>query len=697
MHAFASRCVLLFFIIAVALNPAVTQAQESASEAQQEPVLEVEEIVVSTTRLPSVEESIYAVPSKVTIITAEEIEQSGAKTVQEAIQQATGIIMYDQVGNAFGQKIDLRGFNGDPVTTTSVFVDGVLANEPDFNTVNFDLIPIESIERIEILPGASATYGKNALGGVINIITKRGGKRHQLTQETSFGSFHRERYTTSASGPIGKVDYWAAFTREIEDGFRDESDARISRFFGKLGYRPTDRTDLTLSYTYVKSRILQAGTLRLDQAAVNRNQNTSPGDFFDNENNVLRFTGRQELPFGFSLNSNAFYRRLGQEQFTNSGGGFTADSLNQTESRGGVLQVTHEWTLLSSRNVLVLGGEYTRNDFSTRSLDFGSPGLTSKDEDILALFAQDTFNVTSHLTLSGGIRYDHDQIGFTDNLSPSNNASRRFSRVTPRAGLTYSFNPRASLYFSFSEGFRTPTVDEMFTRLGSSNVNLKPVRSRGFEVGLKSGLGTWGTAELAVYQTDVRDEIFFTCTVCTFGDPAFDGFNRNIDKSRRRGFEATVKVRFSRQFDVGLNYSYTEAQFRTATTISTGGTVSVVDAGDSIPLVPKNRLSVTGNYGPIPGLTLSLSGSYVSTQFHLNDNGNAQPRLPGYFVLNGRAAYELPGPYGRFKAFLTVNNLLDKEYFSYGIFSDFSGRNVMPAPGIAVYGGLSYRFEAFPG
>ena len=86
MHAFASRCALLFFIIAVGLNPAVTQAQEPASEGQQEPVLETKEIVVSTSRLPSVEESIYAVPSKVTIITADDIERSGSKTVQEAIQ-----------------------------------------------------------------------------------------------------------------------------------------------------------------------------------------------------------------------------------------------------------------------------------------------------------------------------------------------------------------------------------------------------------------------------------------------------------------------------------------------------------------------------------------------------------------------------------------------------------------------------------
>jgi len=71
MHAFASRCVFLLFITAVNLTSAVTQAQEPASEGQQEPVLEIKEIVVSTSRLPSVEESIYAVPAKVTIITAD--------------------------------------------------------------------------------------------------------------------------------------------------------------------------------------------------------------------------------------------------------------------------------------------------------------------------------------------------------------------------------------------------------------------------------------------------------------------------------------------------------------------------------------------------------------------------------------------------------------------------------------------------
>ena len=225
------------------------------------PAESLPETVVSSTRLPAGGQvNIYDTPAKVTVITAEQIRQSGAKTVQEALQQETGIVSYDQNGNPFQTSIDLRGFSGQPFPATSVFVDGVRVNEPDTNVTNFDLIPFESIERIEIIPGSSAIYGKNALGGVINIITKRGGEQWQATAGTMFGSYHRERYAINSSGPIGKFDYMTSFTRETENGYRDESDSRISRYFGKLGFRPTDGTDLTIAYNYTKDRLLQAST-----------------------------------------------------------------------------------------------------------------------------------------------------------------------------------------------------------------------------------------------------------------------------------------------------------------------------------------------------------------------------------------------------------------------------------------------------
>ncbi len=710
MHAFASRCALLFFIIAVGLNPAVTQAQEPASEGQREPVLEIKEIVVSTSRLPSVEESIYAVPAKVTVITAEDIQQSGAKTVQEAIANATGIVTYNQVGNNFEQSIDLRGFNGLPGPSTSVFVDGVRVNQPGLNQINFDLIPVESIERIEILPGPSAIYGRNALAGVISIITKSGTDERQATVETVLGSYERQRFTVHASGPIGKWNYYANVSREIEKGYRQDSAARISTVVGNIGYQPTDETDLAVAYTYVKDRLNQAGSLPLSEAAINPRANVTPGDFFDREDNFVRFNGRAALPFGFSVNTNGFYRRLQEESFLVSqpfspGGSLpTSTNISDVESWGGVLQLTHEGAPFGLRNSLVLGGELSWTDYATDLLAGSFISRNATDEEIAGAYIQDTLYLIPQLAFTGGLRYDRDELDFKDAVTPSNNTTKVFGRLTPRAGLTYLFTPEDSVYFSYSQGFRVPNNDELFALgLFGSNPNLQAVRSSNFEFGLKSKVGTWAHLIVAVYQANIRDEILFTCILCNFS--AGDGENRNIPKSRRRGIEGTLTVKPNKYLDGAVNYTYTEAQFRSSFILGSGGSnAQTIEVGDSFALVPKNRLSVTLTAHPTQEWSLSLNGLYVSTQFLQNDESNSKERLPGYFVLSGRIAYERPVPGGRLSAFFMINNILDTQYFTSGIFANNNITGVgaleafvVPAPAITLYGGLSYRFEAFPG
>ncbi|WP_447603611.1 TonB-dependent receptor [Nitrospira sp. Nam80] len=676
--------------------------QAVPADAREDETIEAKEVVVTSTRLPDSPVNARELPAKISIITSEDIKKTGAKSIQEAVQWATGIVMYDQVGNAFQQTIDLRGFNGQPVPSTMVFVDGQRMNEPDFNTVNFDLIPLESIERIEILPGNAAIYGKNALGGVINIVTKRGAEKRQVTGETMFGSFNRERYNVTASGPIGKFDYFASFTRETENGFRDQSDARLSRFFSKIGYQPTDGTDLSISYTYVTDHLLQAGSLPLSLAAFDRKANFTPGDFDDKETNVVRFVGRQALPFGFALNVNAFYRHLNQQLFT-VGQTSISNRLTKTESKGATAQLTQESAPLGFRNQLVLGGEYQRNDFGNRlaATIIGFPGVfpnvDSTNEDSTGLYVQDTVHLTPRLILTGGARYDHDQIGFGDNITPANDGARRFNRTTARGGLTYLVTPATSVYFNYTEGFRVPTFQELFALASfGSNPNLKPVKTRNYEIGAKTALGTWGEAALGLFQIDTRDEILFTCQLCDFSFG--DGQNRNVDKTRRRGVEGTVKARLNQYLEGIINYTYTQAEYRTAFNLASTRTVEV---GDTLPQVPKHRLSLTANAHPVEGLTVSLIGLYVSTQFFLNDENNIQPRLPGYFVLNSRISYERPVPGGRLTGFLMINNMLDQKYSTSGIMAVnvLTGggaleRFVVPAPGIALYGGLSYRFEA---
>jgi len=305
---FFTFCCLLVFGFSFFCPTSFAYAAQSSSGTSDQDVQQMREYVISDTRLPALQRDSYSVPAKITVITAKDIQKLGARTIQEAMQYATGIVMYNEVGNAFEHRIDLRGFNSTPTPSISVFLDGMRVNEPSFNSINWDLIPFETIERIEIIPGPQAIFGQNSLGGTINIVTKTGAATRQVTSEVAFGSFAHSRFNVNASGPVGKFNYYLNATQESESGFRDESGGQVFRFFSKFGYRPSAQTDVNLSYTYVKDHLSQAGASPIRIAEVNPEANVTPGDFFDRETNVVRLNVRKELPFGMVFSSNGFYR-----------------------------------------------------------------------------------------------------------------------------------------------------------------------------------------------------------------------------------------------------------------------------------------------------------------------------------------------------------------------------------------------------
>ena len=280
-------------------------------------------VVVSSTRLRDVEQSASQLPGKVILVTADDIQKLGAKTIPEVLQYQTGVVLYDQVGNEFQQSFDMRGFNAQPVPNTTVFVDGVRVNEPDFNTINFDLIPIEDIERIEILPGTATVFGRNALGGVVNITTKRGrADRFHTGFDIGGGSYGRQKYSFSTDGPLPlpNFDYYFGVTRELTNGFREEfpprhAGAGITRLFTKLGYRLGETTDASLAYTRVLDSISQAGSLPASRLRVDRNENLTPGDQSQTNLHQAAFSLNQKLSAGFSAALNAFYRHNDIELF----------------------------------------------------------------------------------------------------------------------------------------------------------------------------------------------------------------------------------------------------------------------------------------------------------------------------------------------------------------------------------------------
>jgi outer membrane receptor protein involved in Fe transport len=679
------------------IAPELLWAENDRRVQDQEQVLPP--VVVTATRLKDAEEEATRIAGKATVITAQDIQKLGAKTVQEVLQYQTGVVVYDLIGNEFQSTVDLRGFNGQPVPATSVFVDGVRVNEPDFNTVNFDLIPIDDIDRIEILPGTATVFGRNALGGVINITTKRGRKdKPHFGVEAGGGSFGRQKYTFNTDGPLplSNFDYYFGVTRELTDGFRDASGGRITRLFSKLGYQLGQQSNVTLSYTHVQDHLKQASSLRLGDLRIDRKANAHPGDFFDADLHLVALNVRQKLPAGFSLAINSFLRDHDDLAFVKFQSG---DSLLRTAifSSGGTIQLTHDGAILDRKNLLTLGLESGRNrfDITNSGVFFGFRFLTKQltKEDVVGLYLSDSLNLLESLILSAGFRYDWDRFDFTDKIDASLNGTKSFHRLSPKAGLVFVPLEDLSLSFSYSEGIRTPTVSEIFAQGPfGSNPSLVPMRSQNFEVGAKGKLTSWLDASLAFFYMPVRDEISFVVT-----DPvSLIGKNENIDRTLRRGIEVSLNGRYGKLIDGFLNYTVMKATFETnflVFPLTFPAPVRQVEKGNDLPLVPRNRVGLGVNFHPLNDLTLSLLGTYVGGQFLLNDEPNQFKKLAEYFVLSSKVSFKR----GPWTGHVTVNNLSNRKYSTSGILGlepllSVTAPFLIPAPGVNVSAGLTFRY-----
>jgi outer membrane receptor protein involved in Fe transport len=396
----------------------VAWAQEKTEEKKagaKEEIVRLPTITVRGTRLLDVPLDLRRFPGQVRETTAEEIETSEAHTVPNVIKTEPGVTLYNSTGNPYEPTLDMRGFSGVGVTTTTVILDGVRVNNPDISAVDWDLIHTKDLRGIQVIPGTASVFGKNALAGVVNLQTKRGGPVPEAKIEVAGGSFGRQRYRASTGGPVGDFDYYLGFTQAFEDGFRDNSDSDVRQLFAKVGRPiPSLRTDITLSYLFVDDSLERPGSLTEDELEEDRTQSVPPGDIVERTLNQGTLNLRQELPAGFSVALNGYVRDLDQDAFDvfRAGEGrFPLEIL----TGGATVQVTHEATPFDRRNLFVAGVEYTSNDFDSRSsFQFTGfpPSLSEREtnEQVLGFFFQDSFDLIPEvLILSGGGRYDWDR------------------------------------------------------------------------------------------------------------------------------------------------------------------------------------------------------------------------------------------------------------------------------------------------
>ena len=299
------------------------------------------------------------VPGAVVVFTAEEIERSGAATLQELLGRHPGVNGYDDIGNGHQATVDLRGFNASPAPSVAVFVDGVRVNEPNFRQINFHLIPLRSVERVEIHPGPNTLFGQNALAGIIHVTTKRGGADKASAEVgAASGSNGRRDNWADIHGSLRGLDYRAAVSQEHDSGFRRNSGADIRRVLVRLGYRHEEATDTAFSYSAVNDRLQQPGALKGSELAADREQNISE---VRNESRMsfVSVEHRQAFDNGLSLALNGHIRERYEDTPMNRGRSSISRSLADMRSQGAVAQISHEGEIAGRRNLLSAGGETT--------------------------------------------------------------------------------------------------------------------------------------------------------------------------------------------------------------------------------------------------------------------------------------------------------------------------------------------------
>src|SRR5437899_886281 len=385
-------------------------------------------VVVTGVRLPTVRDLARGLAGRTAVLRAQDLDARGVRSLADALEQLPGVTTSDELGATGQLDVSLRGFQVSPVIGlpqgVTVYVDGVRANEPDAHEVNFDLLPLEDVDRVEVVYGPSVLLGRNALGAAVNLVTRRGGVPTSTEVEASAGSWDRYELKARTGARHGIWDYYVGARYEREGGWREDTHSRIGTLFAKVGL--LNRTwDATLSYSGADNEIFQAGSLPESVAAATPRRNFTGGDYFAPQAhlvilNAQRLLGRTQLAI------NAFGRSLSSEQFNANFVGADSRQRNATRVGGGAVQLSGKLPLGATALRWLAGADADYEHVAVRI--FAVPGGGSPDSLTESVrtnqvnggaFAGANLEVVPRLTATAAARYDWIRVPFEDLIDAS--------------------------------------------------------------------------------------------------------------------------------------------------------------------------------------------------------------------------------------------------------------------------------------
>lgn len=601
----------------------VKDAEPDPAENDASDAIPVGPVMVTATRA---ERAILDTAGNVTVIDREQIEQSGVRNLPDLLRRQPGLFVTNSTSNLAGYSIDARGFNngGGNGSNILVQIDGRRANEPDSDTPDWALIPLDQIESIEIVRGpVSALYGNNAVGGVINIRTRPSEGAPRMRLRGQLGRYQTGGGSLWAAGSFGPVTGSLFIDGVTSDGYRDQSAFSAENYQGSFEWNLADRVLVGARGGYHHDSREFPGTvpegLGLDRRDANPD-NAGDEGFVDSafvHGWIEAFLAEDVL-----LKIQPFYRpREDHAKFTSIAFG---DTMAESEkwSAGVDAQLQVDLPLGPLPNRFVAGFEFLHDDrtSSSDSADFTFPptcttptviATTDSERDVYAFFLQDELQVHEQVLLSAGVRFDRAELDVAASISdPGCPDAQRikpdYSIWSPRASITWRPLPELSIYGAYARGFRIPSLDESSPLVFPGFVSLPSLKaqtSHGGEIGAKFHNRRFD-AQVAFYLLMVKDEILF--------DPIFfDNFN--LDRVRHWGIETSFTLEIADWLQFYGNYTFDDVKILEAPDPALEGA--------RMPITPRHR-GTAGIFSLLPyGLEFRANANFVGDRFLANDFG----------------------------------------------------------------------------
>ena len=582
-----------------------------------------------------VAEAVHRVPAAVSVIEREQIRESGATTVNEAIMRLLGVPGRLDFYGGGNYALDLRGFGGAAGSNQVIVVDGVRLNEVDLATPWLAGIPIETVERIEVLRGgASVMYGEAAVGGVIHITTRAGrgvGRSNQGSLYLGFGSHNTLERRASATLASGGFSLDASAQRRDSDNHRDNF---ASRSDGQsLGMQWTGQSvRLGVQHAEDDLRTGLPGGLTLAQFLANPRQTSRPNDTAAIANQ--RSSIFLEVAFDdwlLAFNHGVRSKHLQSGTYANPRNfEFHVDARNSSLQASGQL----DWE--GSALTWVLGVETT--DWRREIL--GTWGSMA-DGNSTGWYGNLTGDLPSGWRWDVGAR--------TEALDRSSvNASSAPIRAQSRQqafslGASRDWDAGRTLWARAGSAYRMPNVDEIgFTAPG---VLLRPQESLDVELGWRQRAANWSW-NLTGYRSRLSHELGFDPTRANINSWTGRGANVNFDSTQRSGVEWDGVWRAHSQWEMRANLAARSAKFRAGP-----------HAGKQIALVPQHSAALGVVYRPDAQQRVVTTLNWMGQSYSDFNNTCA---IPAHTTLD--LAYARS--WGRAEFTLGIRNLTDKRYFT---------------------------------